>query len=46
MAITSSRYSVRPSSKSKGNGTQPLKIFTSETSHYSMKKGAHFTGIG
>ena len=46
MAITTSRYAVKPSSKAKGNGAQPLKIFTSETSHYSMKKGAHFCGIG
>ena len=29
MAITTSRYAVKPSSKAKGNGSQPLKIFTS-----------------
>ncbi len=46
MAITTSRYAAKPSSKAKGNGSQHLKIFTSETSHYSMKKGAHFCGIG
>lgn len=27
-------------------GSKPLKIFTSETSHYSMKKGANMCGIG
>lgn len=29
MAITTSRFSVKPSCKEKGNGSQPLKIFTS-----------------
>jgi glutamate/tyrosine decarboxylase-like PLP-dependent enzyme len=29
MAITTSRYALKPNSKAKGNGTQPLKIFTS-----------------
>jgi glutamate/tyrosine decarboxylase-like PLP-dependent enzyme len=46
MSITTSRYNLDAAYKKKGNSGKPLKIFTSETSHYSMKKGAHFCGIG
>lgn len=46
MSITTSRYHLDSAYKTKGNNGKPLKIFTSETSHYSMKKGAHFCGIG
>ena len=46
MAISTSRYNLNPKFKTAGNGGKPLKIFTSEVSHYSMKKGAHFCGIG
>jgi glutamate/tyrosine decarboxylase-like PLP-dependent enzyme len=46
MAITTSRYNLNPQTKRQGNSNHPLKILTSETSHYSMKKGANFCGIG
>ena len=46
MAISTARYNQNPKSKIKGNGTRPMKVLTSETSHYSMKKGVHFCGIG
>lgn len=41
------RYKAVPDSKMKGlSGLPPLVAFTSEDGHYSMKKGAHWLGIG
>ncbi|EDW18723.1 cysteine sulfinic acid decarboxylase [Drosophila mojavensis] len=41
------RYKRIPSVKSSGMfGIRPLVIFTSEDSHYSLKKAAHWLGIG
>ncbi|KAH8274558.1 hypothetical protein KR044_012623, partial [Drosophila immigrans] len=41
------RYKHCPSVKSTGMfGMRPLVIFTSEDSHYSLKKAAHWLGIG
>ncbi|GFG39120.1 hypothetical protein Cfor_10599 [Coptotermes formosanus] len=41
------RYRAIPDSKTKGlSGLPPLVVFTSEDGHYSVKKGAHWLGIG
>ncbi|KAJ9579584.1 hypothetical protein L9F63_004769, partial [Diploptera punctata] len=41
------RYKAVPDSKTKGLSGQPtLVAFTSEDGHYSVKKGAHWLGIG
>lgn len=41
------RYKLCPDVKTKGIfGMKPLVLFTSEESHYSFKKDAHWLGIG
>ncbi|XP_071103168.1 cysteine sulfinic acid decarboxylase-like isoform X1 [Haliotis cracherodii] len=46
-AINLARYKKYPSVKTAGmGGLPPLCIMTSETGHYSMKKGASFLGLG
>ena len=47
MAVHLSRTWLHPDFNKKGlYGCKPMKIMTSEVSHYSMKKGANMCGIG
>ena len=47
MAIHISRHRLHPDFSKKGlYGCKPMKIMTSEVSHYSMKKGANLCGVG
>lgn len=46
-ALVLARYKICPDIKSKGIfGMKPLVLFTSEESHYSFKKAAHWLGFG
>lgn len=47
MGILMSKFKLHPESNQKGiYGMKPLKIFTSEMSHYSIKKGVILCGTG
>ena len=47
MAVHLSRSWLHPDFNKKGlYGCKPMKIFTSDVSHYSMKKGSNFCGVG
>ncbi|XP_058446350.1 cysteine sulfinic acid decarboxylase-like [Malaya genurostris] len=46
-AIAMARHKILPQNKSQGMyGQKPLKIFTSQDSHYSITKSANWLGIG
>jgi glutamate/tyrosine decarboxylase-like PLP-dependent enzyme len=47
MGIHLSRTRLHPDFNKKGlYGYKPMKIFTSDVSHYSVKKGVNFCGLG
>jgi sulfinoalanine decarboxylase len=47
MAIHLARHRIHPEFTKKGiYGCKPMKVITSEVSHYSMKKGVNLCGIG
>ena len=47
MGIHLSRMRINPNFNKKGlYGCKIMKVFTSEVSHYSIKKGVNFCGLG
>jgi len=47
MGLLLARHKLVPDAKTKGMyGCKPLKVFTSDVSHYSIKKGVVLLGIG